>query len=223
MFYFYVNETEMCALHQARILSSETDNTIKQEQTTNVNIKVQQPQPQAPKSDIPSGGISYSPSYIGHNISPNFTIPPTMEGSSYPSVPPISNPFPSDTSSTERSIHQSPSFEAEIERLTIKNKFLELLLEAYSENPLRINSYIVCNNRTLMDMIKLLTGADKVDLILSDEVACDCSCSASSKGIVYVSKILVTKDGETKDLKYGYNEIHSEFVKFAISLKIVAI
>ena len=32
------------ALRQARILSSETDNTIKQEQNTNVNIKISKPQ-----------------------------------------------------------------------------------------------------------------------------------------------------------------------------------
>ena len=33
----------MCALRQARILSSETDNTIKQEQNTSVNIKITPP------------------------------------------------------------------------------------------------------------------------------------------------------------------------------------
>lgn len=215
----------MCALRQARILSSETDNTIKQEQTTNVNIKVQQPQtPVQPKADVPSGGISYSPSYVGHNISPNFTIPPMTEGSAYPSVAPIGSPFPSDASSTERGIPHSSSFEVEIEHLTLRNKFLELLLEMYQNNPLKINSYIICNNKLFMDMIKLLTGAEKVDLILNDDISCDCSgccANADNDELIYVSKILVTKEGETKELKYCYNDVYSQFIKYGISTKIV--
>lgn len=212
------------ALRQARILSSETDNTIKQEQTTNVNIKVQSSTtPKTESSQSPAAGIAYSPSYVGSNISPNFIQPQVPDASQYPSVPVIDNAYQVGASVQERDVQRSSSFEAEIERLTIKNQFLELLLRAYADNPIKINSCVICNNRTLMDMVKLLTGADKVELILNDDIGCDCGCNGDMKGIVYVSRILVTKDGSTTDLKYSHNDVYSEFVKFSISLKIVAI
>ncbi len=69
-----------------------------------------------------------------------------------------------------------------------------------------------------MNMIKLLTDCEKVDLVLNEDIGCS-GCTAKSNKIIYVSKILVTKDGKTSELKYDYNNIYSEFVKYGISLK----
>lgn len=62
-------------LRQARILSSETDNTIKQEQNTNVNIKIT---PQNKQSQLPSTVPMY-PNVDPLNPHINFTqaSPPT--------------------------------------------------------------------------------------------------------------------------------------------------
>lgn len=204
-------------LRQARILSSETDNTIKQEQTTNVNIKVQHQQPSSKETQttVQPTHISAQPSYVNYpNVAPNFTVQQEMEASSYPSVQPTNNHL-IDTNINELIQNN--------EELMKKNKFLELLLAAYKMNPIHINSVIICNYRLLIEMIKLLTDADKVDLVLNDDISCDCSsCCADvdNDELVYISRILVTKNGTSNDLKYAYNDAHSEFIKFGISLKI---
>ena len=71
----------------------------------------------------------------------------------------------------------------------------------------------------VMDMIKLLTNCDKVELILDDNIGCT-GCISKNK-YTYVSKILITKDGKTEDLKYAYNSIYSQFIQHGISLKVV--
>lgn len=69
-----------------------------------------------------------------------------------------------------------------------------------------------------MNMIKLLTNCDKVDIVLDDnEVGCGCGTSTSK--LLKIDKILVTKDDKTEELKYCYNNIYTEFIKYAISLK----
>ena len=106
-----------------------------------------------------------------------------------------------------------------LDDLETKNKFLELLLQVYEDNPIKINSYLVCKSSILMDMIKLLTNCDKVELILDDNIGCT-GCISKNK-YTYVSKILITKDGKTEDLKYAYNSIYSQFIQHGISLKVV--
>ena len=89
----------------------------------------------------------------------------------------------------------------------------------YESNPLKVNSYVVCNSKLLMDMIKILTDAEKVELVLNDDIGCN-GCSGKSK-FIYVSKIMITKNGKTEDFKYAYNDLYCEFVKYGISLKMV--
>lgn len=198
-------------LRQARILSSEADSNITQTQTTNINVKVNPGQKQKPE-----GGISYSPSHPT-----NFTLPPATDPSLYPSVQPMSSISVTDPKINDPNTMQSLS--EENTELTKRNRFLELLLAAYQQNPIRINSVIICNYRLLIEMIKLLTDADKVDLILDDEHVVNCSCcnDTDHDELLYIQRILITENNRTEDLKYGYNNIHSEFVKFGVSLKIV--
>ena len=106
-----------------------------------------------------------------------------------------------------------------LDDLETKNKFLELLLQVYEDNPIKINSYLICKSSILMEMIKLLTSCEKVDLILDDNIGCT-GCVSKNK-YTYVSKILITKDGKTEDLKYAYNSIYSQFIQHGISLKVV--
>ena len=99
----------------------------------------------------------------------------------------------------------------------MKNKFLELLVEMYANNPLKINSYVICKSTLLMDMLKLLTGCDKVEFVIEDEEP-KC-CLANTSKLLKIDKILITKDDKTEELKYCYNHVYTEFVKYAISLK----
>ena len=95
-------------------------------------------------------------------------------------------------------------------------------MSAYEANPLKINKLVIVNHRVLTEMIKLLTGADKIDLVLNDDLAVGCGCCADADHdeLIYIGRILVSKDGKTSDLKICYNEVYSEFVKFGVSLKL---
>ena len=196
-------------LRAARILSSETDNTIKQEQNTNVNIKItprQQPaqpnvnftQANQPQDSLPAGQALHTQT--------------TPESLQYPSAA-VTNS--NSLLAQDRGI---ADLGLELDTLEKKNRFLELLVEMYSENPLKVNSYVVCKSGTLMSMIKLLTECDKVDFVL-DDYEVGCGCGTGNTKLIKIDKILVTKDGRTEELKYCYNDIYTEFIKYGLSLK----
>ena len=214
-------------LHQARILSSETDNTIKQNQETNVNINIKPPQrcpsraqsiPLYPNVQPLNQNINFtqaSQPTESPNVGQTIYTPMTdQRGSQSQSQPPIDKPFPltQDRGLIDLSL--------ELDSLEKKNRFLEMIVQMYEGNPLKINSYVVCDSKLLMDMIKLLTECDKVELVIDDSDV-GCGCSASSSKFIKVAKILITKDGKTEDMKYAYNDIYSTFIKYGVSLKIV--
>ena len=203
-------------MNKARILSSENDASVKQSQETNIEIKLA-PQrnssvayPQVPPYD--SFGCPCKASDGRNAPQPqnvNFTIPQTpQEGFASQYIPQTNN------LAQDRGIVDLGN---ELDSLEKKNKFLELLVGMYENNPLKMNSYVVCKSTLLMDMIKLLTDCDKVDLVIEDEEP-GC-CVASVAKLIKIDKILITKDGKSEELKYCYNHVYTEFVKYAISLK----
>ena len=225
-------EAKQMTLRQARILSSETDNTIKQEQNTNVNIKIIPQNKQQRPSTVP---LYPTVQPLNQNI--NFTqANPQMDTSQVGIVsdsqmmmnPEYQSVSPPTINSQSQLVRDRGIADLgnELEELDKKNKFLEMLVEMYENNPLKVNSYIVCESKLLMEMIKLLTGCQKVELVLNEDIGCS-GCTARKAGpggsksnkIIYVSKILVTNEGKTEDLKYAYNDIYSQFIKYAISLK----
>lgn len=132
----------------------------------------------------------------------------------YPNVPQLNT---AKTVSRSNSLSDLKNYN-QLDSLEQKNKFLEMLVSVYEDNPLKVNAYLVCNTTSLMNMIKLLTDADKVELVLDEDIACN-SCCSSDK-LIYISKILITKNNKTEDMKYAYNDIYSQFIKYGISLKI---
>lgn len=185
-------------MNKARILSSENDASVKQSQETNIEIKL-----------APQRGSAVAYPQIPQPQNVNFTIPQTpQEGFASQYIP------PTDNLTQDRGIADLGN---ELDTLEKKNKFLELLVGMYENNPLKVNSYVVCKSTLLMDMIKLLTDCDKVDLVIEDEEP-GC-CVASVAKLIKIDKILITKDGKSEELKYCYNHVYTEFVKYAISLK----
>ena len=209
-----VSSCNMClfllkmTLRNARILSSCNDASNRQEQKMNVNIRVEDNSKQ-----IPTQQLHQQPQSIYPQVNPvNFTTQEqqtTAEQSAYPSVAP--------SQYINRDVNLEQAYQ--IADLETKNKFLNMLLTVYQNNPIYVNSYVICDSQILMSMIKLLTDCDKVDLVLNDDIACN-SCTGNDK-LIYVSKILVTKGDKIEDLKYGYNDVYSKFVSYGISLKIV--
>ena len=193
-------------LRNARILSSCNDASNKQEQKMNVNIRVEDNS----KQQIPTQQPVYP------QVNPvNFTTmgQPTTEQSAYPSV------APSQYINRDINLEQDLQKDMQIADLETKNKFLNLLLTVYQNNPIYINSYVICDSQLLMSMIKLLTNCDKVDLVLNDDIACS-GCTGNNK-LIYISKILIMKGDKIEELKYAYNDVYSKFVSYGISLKIV--
>ena len=212
-------------LRNARILSSCNDASNKQEQKMNVNIRVEDKTISPPAyPTVPPIQQQQQMYTQPQGVPVNFTTqePTTPEMSQYASVAPT----PSGRVSLERASPitrdinmNSIEKDLQIQDLETKNKFLNLLLTVYQNNPIYINSYVICDAHLLMEMIKLLTNCDKVDLVLNDDLACG-GCTSDDK-LIYVSKILVTKGDETKDLKYGYNDIYSKLIAYGISMKVV--
>ena len=141
---------------------------------------------------------------------------PPPEILTYPSIVPQ---MPSNTPTAVLSRDIDIERDLQIQDLETKNKFLTLMLTVYQKNPLYVNNYLVCENKVLMDLIKLSTGCEKVDLVINDDIACG-GCSGNDK-LIYISKILVTKDGKTEEFKHAFNEIYSKFISYGISLKVV--
>ncbi|KAK8840446.1 hypothetical protein M9Y10_030651 [Tritrichomonas musculus] len=220
-------------LKQARILSSETDNTIKQEQNTNVNINIKPPQ----RCQTRSNSIPLYPNPQPTNPNINFTQvsqPMDTQQVGQISDSPMMNQD-SQSQSQQQTNNSYPLMQdrgisdlgIELDTLDKKNQFLEMIVEMYETNPLKINSYVVCKSSLLMNMIKLLTECEKVDLVIDDsDIGCGCGASRTSSRpkvstkILKIDKTLVTKDGKTEELKYCYNNIYTEFIKYNISLKL---
>ena len=208
-------------LRQARILSSENDASVKQEQNTNVNIKItpqktnQSQQPPISYPTVPPIINGATPPPMTTPPPVNFTMPQQMDASTFPSVQTTSN-----HGVINRGISDFVNNESVMQSLETKNKFLEMIVSMYETNPLKINSYVVCESKLLMNMIKLLTDAEKVELVI-DESAIGCGCSAISDKFIRIDKILVHKNNKVEDLKYGYNDIYTQFIRYGISMKLV--
>ena len=229
------------SLNRARILSSENDASVKQDQNTNINIKISretgpigrpgtsslgaepvrrtdQREAQAivsPKRQCIPGSEGGSIQTQRENNA-NFTIPQDspqcgMTDSVYQYQPTIDRDAQLESALTEPALRENNELE-------IKNKFLEILISIYEANPLRVSNYLVCHSNTLMELIKVLTEADKVELVIDEEQGCT-GCISNSK-YMNIQRILVTKNDKTNDLKYAYNDVYAQLIRHNISLKV---
>ena len=95
---------------------------------------------------------------------------------------------------------------------------LILIIDLIQSNPLRINKYIVPNERTFRDLICVLTNAEDVDIKRVEDVG----CTLGSKKYDLIDDIFVITDSDPKSLKYGYPEVVRLFDRFNISVKMIA-
>ena len=105
----------------------------------------------------------------------------------------------------------------ELDQNTHSEKVYKMMLEAYKNNPLHINDYIVLTEERLVELVMELTEADKVELSISADIAC---CGPISK-ITYLEGIIVTKNDSSKDFKIGYNEEYRFLDSYRISAEFV--
>ena len=190
-------------LHKARILSSENDASVKQNQETNVEINISGVANHNANAELSQMADIKSPVPLA-NV--NFTLPDQAQCAYQYQHP------------TNNNVRGIADLGDNIESLELKNKFLEALVSIYEMNPLHVNNYLVCHSNSLMELIKLLTNCDKVELVIDDESGCT-GCISKHK-YLNIQRILVTKDDKTNDLKYGYNDVYAQLVRFGISLKL---
>ena len=107
------------------------------------------------------------------------------------------------------------------DKVNSTEEFLNTLIEALYNNPLKVNTYIICSVQTLEKLIESLTGCDKCEVVVGDfDEACGCSINSS---ICPVSKIWVHNGNESDVFKYKYSQYLQTFEKYRISLKLVNI
>ena len=167
----------------ARILSSESDASIrvKQDQNTNITLKVEAAHPHA--AQLAETAVH----------------------------------FPAPEEIPQAAAERDIDLTVDIAQKEKQIEILELLLNIYENNPLIVNSLVICKAHDLMQLIKLITDAEKVEIMLD----ADKTCSCSSSKFTYIESIFVTKDGKTVDFKFGFNDKYTLLIKHAISLKVV--
>ena len=189
------------SLNRARILSSKNDASVKTEQNTNINIKIQPKQSPTISQSIPNHQRQSS------NQSINFIQPSETR-----------SPFPSQLQTNNAVQKRGISdLGADLTLIETKNRFLEILLSIYETNPIKINELLICHSQTLMELIKILTNSDKVELIVNDESGCT-GCLSNTK-YLSIDRILVYVNNESFDLKYQFNNVYTELIRHNISLK----
>ena len=97
---------------------------------------------------------------------------------------------------------------------------LSVLLLIIENNPLIINKFIVASAEDLAQLIKLLTGADSVQINTSNDIDCQCITSGSYRT---VDKIYVVKGNETSNFKYSYPDANKILDDHHVSVKLVRV
>ena len=196
--------------HKLRILSSENDASVKvqQDQNTNITLKLESTPSTTDLKETTAAPPYPPPGFMSGAPLPTPIPPEQLNVPVYQSAyqAPTVNPI------QERSIDLTEDLADKDAQIEV----LEALLSCYENNPLIINKFVVCQYNTLMNIIKVLTAAEKVEFSLDEDRSCTC-CNSK---YIYISKIFVTKSGKTQEFKHAYNEKYSLLQKHGISLKI---
>ena len=98
--------------------------------------------------------------------------------------------------------------------------FLKKIISLYANsNLLKIEGKLVLRNEDLIDVIKLIIETNYSDMhntSVDIKVDYEINCCGTSKGINFISKILING---THDMKYVYNEEYNTLMQMGISLK----
>ena len=103
------------------------------------------------------------------------------------------------------------------QELTAINKASEIIIMMMKENPIYISNLIITDDANLADLIKILTGADSVQI--DSEILFSGCCSAYE--YKKVNAIYITKGSSIKNLKYDFPEVTKKLKDLGISNKFV--
>lgn len=98
---------------------------------------------------------------------------------------------------------------------TTAETFYRTLLEAYMDNPIYVNQYIVMKASVLAELIKVMTSADEVEITHS----CDITCCSRATPYNVIDSIVVIKNKIRNDLEITYNDVYRKLKDYRVSLK----
>ena len=210
-----------------------TDESVKaiQNQTVNVNVQQQPPPPPAPASPAaiintasrPSSAPAPSaPEIIERDIQLDLEEPETPTPATYGIATPAPAPAPVTVSTVPEPetdyYEELETLHAMVSNYETVSKALILIIELYMSNPLVINKIIVPTEDVFSELIKVLTGADDIEVRYTEEVG----CTLGSKKYKLVEDIIVIKNTEPKSLKYSHPDVIRLFDRFNISVKMLS-
>ena len=212
-----------------------TDESVKaiQNQTVNVNVQQQPPPPPAPVSPAaiintasrPSSAPAPSaPEIIERDIQLDLEEPETPTPATYGITTPAPAPTPAPVTVSTVPEPETDYYEeletlhAMVSNYETVSKALILIIELYMSNPLVINKIIVPTEDVFSELIKVLTGADDIEVRYTEEVG----CTLGSKKYKLVEDIIVIKNTEPKSLKYSHPDVIRLFDRFNISVKMLS-
>ena len=221
-----------------------TDESVKaiQNQTVNVNVQQQPPPPPAPvspaaiintaayKADPTNGGASRpssapapsAPEIIERDIQLDLEEPETPTPATYGITTPAPAPAPVTVSTVPEPetdyYEELETLHAMVSNYETVSKALILIIELYMSNPLVINKIIVPTEDVFRELVKVLTGADDIEVRYTEEVG----CTLGSKKYKLVEDIIVIKNTEPKSLKYSHPDVVRLFDRFNISVKMLS-
>ena len=99
---------------------------------------------------------------------------------------------------------------------------LQTLLSIVENNPLIINKFIIASVEDLSCLIKLLTGADTVQINTDNDVSCNCALG-SNESYASVDKIYVIKGNEAQNFKYSFPDAKKILDDHHVSVKLVRV
>ena len=105
----------------------------------------------------------------------------------------------------------------DIQQLKNENEALKIIINILQNNPFYVNKFIVADDVKLMELVKLLTCADDVQMDAEDFAQ---GCITKNK-YRKVNSIYVIKDGQTKNLKYDFPAVMRELTELCVSVKFV--
>ena len=178
-----------------------------------------------PKSKILSPTAATS---VSHNVKQETNVNINLtERAISSAINPVANPTSTsaETSKEPEVQRTEPSepnpYAEQITQLQSCVNFLKQVVHLIQSNPLIVSAVVIATQQDLINLIPLLVdNCTNVDIKIDEDSMLTC-CQASQ--YAKIDRILVTVDGELKNLKYQYPDVYSTFQLYNISLKLVRI
>ena len=81
---------------------------------------------------------------------------------------------------------------------------LSLILDIYENNPFIVNKLIVAKEDELARLLFLLTGAEQIELIKTEQ---EIGCCIKAEKYIHIQKIMVKKGNNTYNFKYSFPNV----------------